>query len=182
MLFKKILCPTDFSQASFIGLKKAVELATDANTEICVIHVESALPSRLPVDGVAPFAHTEAERCADTVAHLCAVVTENVPSSVRARPLLKKGEAAQQILCAAREEAADLIVLSTHGAGNVGADSLGRVAEEVLRSAPCLVLTVKAATGEPADTAPHNGMPHSYDNMPAALEMVSSKAIFLDGD
>src|SRR4051812_47841781 len=94
MPFKKILCPTDFSEDSFKALRKAVELVNDSDAEICVIHVDAPAPKRVSLDAIANYAHTEAERRADTVANLCAVLIENVSESVRARPLLKTGDAA----------------------------------------------------------------------------------------
>ena len=51
---------------------------------------------------------------------------------MRSCPLLKRGEPAAEIVRAAREESADLIVLTTHGAGGSQPEKLGRVAGEVL--------------------------------------------------
>ncbi|HVF09941.1 MAG TPA: universal stress protein [Abditibacteriaceae bacterium] len=180
MTFQKILCPTEFSEASYEGLEKAVELATPGLTELCVVHVEQ--PAALsPVTELTPYAHTAAERRAEAVANLCAVLDERVPSWVRTRPLLKCGDAATEIVRAARAENADLIVLTTHGAGVTQPGLLGGVAEEILRAAPCAVLTI---------TAPANGQAHGIYRSPAnpcgamrpSREIVASKAIFLDGD
>jgi nucleotide-binding universal stress UspA family protein len=50
----------------------------------------------------------------------------------------------------ADEYNADLIVMGTHGRSGIGRLLLGSVTEEVLRKAPCPVLTVKAQ--KPAKT------------------------------
>jgi len=50
---------------------------------------------------------------------------------------------AGEILRLAAEVECDLIVLGTHGRTGLGRVLLGSVAEQVLRRAPCPVLTVK---------------------------------------
>jgi len=182
MIFEKILCPTDFSEASYEGLQKAVELAGKHNTELCVVYVDQSAEHLGPVAELAAHAHTEGERRAEAVANLCAVLAEKVPVAVRSRPLLMCGDPAIEILRAATQENADLIVLTTHGAGGAQPSTLGRVAEQVTREANCAVLTVTAGARKPVDLASHTANGHSYDAMPAAIEIVSSKAIFLDGD
>jgi nucleotide-binding universal stress UspA family protein len=57
---------------------------------------------------------------------------------------LEAGDPATEILRVAREVPCDLIVLGTHGRTGLTRLVLGSVAEEVLRKAPCSVLTVKA--------------------------------------
>ncbi len=181
MTFQKILCPTDFSEASYEGLRQAIKLAGKGATEICVLHVEPSPSALTPLAGYAPDAHSEADRRAETVKNLCAVLEERVPSHVRTRPLLKQGETAEQIMRAAREEGADLIVLTTHGAGGLQPGELGSVATRVLQIAPCPVMTVNRT---------HEEAPKNSDTPinPAALrpefEVVhaTSRALYLDGD
>ena len=179
--FKKILCPTDFSEASYEALRQAVELAADGVTEICVLHVEPPVDELTAFTGLATDTYAEAEHRAETVRNLCAVLEERVPQSVRTRPLLKKGQAAEEIARAAREEGADLIVLTTHGAGGLEPGELGGVAAAVVQTAPCPVLTInrtpgtvgaqRAAAPEIAGLRPQFDFAHS-----------SPRAIYLDGD
>lgn len=68
----------------------------------------------------------------------------------RARAAIGRGEVLQRdgapapaILATAREWAADLIVIGTHGRSGLGRLALGSVAEGVLREAHCPVLTVR---------------------------------------
>jgi universal stress protein A len=53
------------------------------------------------------------------------------------------GRAFDEITAAAREQKADLIVISTHGYSGVKHVVLGSVAERVVRHAPCPVLVVR---------------------------------------
>jgi nucleotide-binding universal stress UspA family protein len=55
-----------------------------------------------------------------------------------------------EILRVAGETASDVIVLGTHGRTGLGRLLLGSVAEQVVRAAPCPVLTVKATAADPA--------------------------------
>lgn len=177
--FQKILCPTDFSEASYEALGKAVEVAGEGAAEVCVIHVELPARALTPYAGHAPEAAQEADRRAETVKNLRAVLEERVPQNLHVRPLLRQGEAAQEILAAAREENADLIVLTTHGAGGLAPGELGRVAATVVQHAPCAVLTINGNTNAPARAvdADFSAMQPDYK-----IAHASPRALFLDGD
>ena len=57
---------------------------------------------------------------------------------------VEKGDAAPRIVGVAEETRCDLIVMGTHGRTGLGRVLMGSVAEQVLRTAPCPVVTVKA--------------------------------------
>jgi len=59
------------------------------------------------------------------------------------RVLVKTGNARDVINQTATELGADLIVMGTHGRHGISRALLGSVAETVVRSAPCAVLTVR---------------------------------------
>src|SRR5262249_13048463 len=77
---------------------------------------------------------------------------------------VEKGDAAPRIVSAAQETRCDLIVMGTHGRTGLGRALMGSVAEHVVRTAPCPVVTVKApakaevpwAGGQSDDVARHN--------------------------
>jgi nucleotide-binding universal stress UspA family protein len=62
---------------------------------------------------------------------------------LRARPIVKVGDPLRRVVEYARDESIDLIVLGTHGRSGVAHLFLGSVAERVVRTAPCPVLTVR---------------------------------------
>ncbi|HYB54227.1 MAG TPA: universal stress protein, partial [Thermoanaerobaculia bacterium] len=62
-----------------------------------------------------------------------------------AKPLLLAGPAFEAIADAAKEEGVGLIVMGTHGRTGPARFFLGSVASRVTSSAPCPVLTVRAA-------------------------------------
>jgi hypothetical protein len=65
-------------------------------------------------------------------------------ADARAERRLEEGDAVTEILRVAEEAPADLIVLGTHGRTGLARLLMGSVAEQVVRRAPCPVLTVKA--------------------------------------
>jgi len=68
---------------------------------------------------------------------------------IRARTLVAQGPPFVQIPRAAKRLRCDLIVLATHGRTGLRHALLGSVAENVVRHAPCPVLTVRAARIKP---------------------------------
>jgi nucleotide-binding universal stress UspA family protein len=59
--------------------------------------------------------------------------------------LLRVGRPYEEIITAAKEHEVDLIVMATHGRGEVHRLLVGSVADKVVRLAPCPVLTLKDA-------------------------------------
>jgi nucleotide-binding universal stress UspA family protein len=70
---------------------------------------------------------------------------------VAVEPRLLEGEPASTIVDVARETDCSLIVMGTHGRSGIVRVLLGSVAEDVLRTAPCPVMTVKADVPVPAE-------------------------------
>ena len=144
--FKKILCPTDFSEAAFVALKRAEELARHFGAELIVAHVIPTLPGpHLFPDPQAPLnfdvslyqqelAIKAEEMLKDLVSH----------HKVETRNLVTTGEAAPEILRIAQQEHADLIVIASHGLTGWRRMVFGSVAEKVVRQATCPVLTIMA--------------------------------------
>jgi nucleotide-binding universal stress UspA family protein len=63
------------------------------------------------------------------------------------RRVHRRGAAAGEVITSyAEEEAVDLIVMGTHGRRGLRRLALGSVAEEVVREAPCAVMTVREET------------------------------------
>jgi len=60
--------------------------------------------------------------------------------------LLRVGRPYEEIIAAAKAHEVDLIVMATHGRGEVHRLLVGSVADKVVRLAPCPVLTLKDAT------------------------------------
>jgi nucleotide-binding universal stress UspA family protein len=59
--------------------------------------------------------------------------------------MIRVGSPYQEIVAAAKDEDAGLVVMATHGRGEVQRLLVGSVADKVIRLASCPVLTVKDA-------------------------------------
>ena len=139
---KRILCPTDFSDASKRALELAVSVAGQFGAEIYLLNVVPVIPHLTP----SPTSHfdvPEYERLlrADAEKQLSALA--KTVSEVKVSPILSQGDAADGILRAVDEHQIDLVVIAT--AGHTGWERVvfGSVAEKVVRQAKCPVLTVR---------------------------------------
>jgi universal stress protein A len=80
-------------------------------------------------------------------------VADAVARGLRSRAVLKMGPAAAGLVEAVNEVGGDLVVVGTHGRTGLERVLLGSVAEQVVRAAPCAVLTVKPRARERAQAA-----------------------------
>jgi len=138
----RILFATDFSEAALAAWPTARSMAVALEAELIVQHVVPPLTvaGELPVDVLSRYreeARAEAER------DLAGLLAD--AAGVKARTRLDGGRAAEEILRAATEEGAGLIVMGTTGKAGVRRLLVGSVAAEVVRRAPCPVVTVSTA-------------------------------------
>ena len=140
-----ILHPSDFSPASRPALAEAIAVAKQQRAQLLIVHVlatvipmisEGYMPART-YDELARAGRADAERRLD------ALVARAKKAGVRATGLVLEGTAAQQIVRAAQNHRAALIVMGTHGRTGLAKLLVGSVAERVVGSAPCPVMTVR---------------------------------------
>jgi len=133
-----ILHPTDFSDQSQSALWMACALTRDYGARLVVLHVV-AMPTIAYGEGVVP--PDPAEFIDEAQQQLNRL---EVPLGlVRAERRIERGDTASEIIRVARELPADLIVMGTHGRTGISRLLMGSVAEQVLRTALCSVLTMK---------------------------------------
>lgn len=144
---KKILVPTDFSQASREALRYACTLAGTLNASICLLHaIENEYLAGGYMEYYAPppeyFEQVERE----ARKNLEGMLTPEEQAQYKATLVQRTGSPAREVLNYIREQGdIDLVVMSTHGRGGVGRLMMGSVTDKVVRSAPCPVLTIRAA-------------------------------------
>ena len=141
-MFTRILVPTDFSRSSDAALGHARRLAASTGASLHVLHV---------VDNV--FLRTVLADPRNYEAAALWQLQQQFPDGDPGAILVvERSEApADEIARYARIHSIDLIVMGTHGRGRMANLLLGSVAEKVVRTAPCPVLTVREApvAGEP---------------------------------
>jgi nucleotide-binding universal stress UspA family protein len=133
--FQKILVPMDGSPSSIAALEEALVLATDLDSAIDVLEVRA--PERLELGS------PDEERAME---HAIGEARALIGDRLERRT--ETGEPVRVIIEVAATTRADLIVIGTHGRVGRLRSLVGSVAEGVVRSAPCPVLTVRGEDGE----------------------------------
>jgi nucleotide-binding universal stress UspA family protein len=140
-----ILVATDFSEPSECALKYGRALAEAFRGSLHVVHVvpdSMALPWATMADGMA-MADVQKRWETDARERLEKLVAGFGSPHVHVELSIRAGDPVREITRYARAQAVDLVVLGTHGRGPVAHMIMGSVAERVVRTAPCPVLTVR---------------------------------------
>ena len=150
VLFKRILCATDFSNCSTNALNHAMSLAQEADVQLTVVHVlEPAL--QWPEDlqempgGPQRIEEYRAAAEADRRARLDAAVPDSVQTYCTVDNVLAAGTPYREILRIASEQQSDLIVIGIHGRGAADLMFFGSTTQHIVRQAICPVLTLRRA-------------------------------------
>ncbi len=146
---KKILCPTDFSEPSYVGIRSANELAHHFSAELILVHVVPPIHFYSPPGGTAlnltkylEDMVTASQKSLDEVAK------NRISPDVSVQRTVLQGNPADQIIDLASSEKVDLVVTATHGWTGWRRFIFGSVAEKVVRLATCPVLTAPAPQEE----------------------------------
>jgi nucleotide-binding universal stress UspA family protein len=139
----RILVPTDFSEPADAALTYALDLAAKVGASISLIHVfdDPFIGGMYTAEYVPMPPQMRADIVAGLRKQLADVVEKRGNPNLSAEVLV--GPTAKAIVDAANDRHADLIVMGTHGRHGVAHLLLGSVAERVVRTAGCPVLTVR---------------------------------------
>lgn len=141
---KRILLPTDFSAHSAAAARYACELATRFDAELHLLHALEAHLASAPgfAMGLALPQYVHESRAAAEQS-LAGVLDPQWSAGRKVVRAVVEGSPKEEIVRYARTHGVDLIVLATHGRTGLAHVLLGSVAEGVVRTAPCPVLTVR---------------------------------------
>ena len=139
MRLKRILVPVDLSDPSLCALDYATELAKPFKAGLTVLLVVEPLYYSGGLDLILEEQQREARE------GLARLERRLQKRTVQARTLLRTGIPYKVIDYEARKQKIDLIVMGTHGRTGVAHMLIGSVAEKVVRTAQCPVLTVRGA-------------------------------------
>jgi nucleotide-binding universal stress UspA family protein len=141
---KHVLVATDFSEPATVALDYGRDLARSYGATLHVVHViEERLALHGPEIG---FAYADIERNIEAGVRrdLDAALTADDRETLNARTVITRaGNVSHAITEYAKHNAIDLIIVGTHGRGAIQRFLIGSVAERVMRTAPCPVLTVR---------------------------------------
>lgn len=145
-LFKRILCPTDFSPSSQKAMTWALAIAQESDAELFVLHVFELTASTeyegFPRSTLAAYRDEYEGWCSERL-------RDAVPQSARTwctvHELRATGAAHREILHAAERHHCDLIVMGVGGGRGLGDRVFGSTTQHVVRAAACPVLTTRLA-------------------------------------
>ncbi len=142
--YHRILWPTDFSALAKAALPHAVGLASSAGAELVLLHVLPSLAAyTVPDLSGALSVSLQRKTRAAAQRQLRRLEKQVKGPNLRTHTVLTEGVPFLQIVRAAKRLRCDLIVLATHGRTGLIHAIMGSVAENVIRRAPCPVLTVR---------------------------------------
>ena len=142
---KRILVATDFGESSEAALTYGRDLARGFDAALHVLNVVQNVYTQFGTEAyvsVLPDLQRDVEEAARM--RLEALLSEEDRTMLHATPVVRtSGAPASAIVEYANQAKIDLIIMGTHGRGAVAHMLMGSVAERVVRTAPCPVLTVR---------------------------------------
>jgi len=147
MKIKRVLVPIDFSKQSLKALDYGADFAKSLGAELVTLFVIEPIYYAVPdlagaAAGVAGGLLDEQRKSGQQ--QLERLQARYAKRRIKLRALVQTGTPYQAIVDTAKSIKADLIVLSTHGRTGFSHLLMGSVAERVVRTAECPVLTLRA--------------------------------------
>jgi nucleotide-binding universal stress UspA family protein len=140
IMLERILVPLDGSTRAEAILTELHVLLVRYDAEVILLRVVVPPTTMNPPE----YARLLDERRADAHAYLQRLVGELTGAGATARGVVYEGSPAEAILAGAREQAATLIALTTHGRTGLARWDLGSVTEKVLRGSECPILVTRS--------------------------------------
>ena len=137
MSFRRALIAVDEAPIAAHAADVGIELGTALGAALAFVHVVDPAVSAAPGDGIPAdellvYAEQDGRR-------LLAAFRPRVPAAVTPLEFVRVGSPAAEVVKAAVDWQADVIVIGSHGRTGVSRALLGSVAEAVVRDAPCPV-------------------------------------------
>lgn len=139
-MYDEILYPTDGSEGAEAALKHAIDHALTYDATLHVLFVVEERISEARAAEILDSLEATGERTVEEVRS-----TAKSAGVESLRGYIGSGSPYRQILAYSEDHDVDLIVMGTHGRRGVDRYLLGSVAEKVVRTAPCPVMTVRAS-------------------------------------
>jgi nucleotide-binding universal stress UspA family protein len=144
IILKRVLVPTDFSNGSQAAVNYGIALAEEFGATLHVLHVLDGIVGIEPLTLPLP-ARKQAEREAEAIAwkELKDVLSKDDQARLKPVLALEWGTPFVEIIRYAKSHAIDLITLGNRASDRVTQLLLGDLVEQVVRGAPCPVLTIR---------------------------------------
>lgn len=142
---RRILYPTDFESCSLPAAKFAAELASRFDAELHLLYVLEDAIGKLPTspDIIPPPGEQLDDMGPSTLLEIGSLLNLKFDEEQRLVRATRQGFPDREIVAYAKEFEMDLIVIGTHGRKGIARLLMGSTAENIIRSAPAPVLTVR---------------------------------------
>ena len=147
MEIKKILVPIDFSENSVKILQASLYFAKNCTARLHFVFVVQSFEdySGFFVPHM-PIARFEEELLQSAEKKMQEYLRENLPQDIPHQSKVLSGDVAEEIVLYAEAEGIDLIIMGTHGYKGLEKVLFGSVAEKVVKTASCPVMTINPYT------------------------------------
>ncbi len=125
---QKVLCPINYTEVALKALEHAVTISKCFGADLLVLHV------------IEPHLTSVKEK--DEHRRLCAWIPDDIRSRCSLKEIVRRGDAAEQIIEVVSSASGDMIVLGAQHKRFHDTTVLGTTTIRVTRHAPCPVLTV----------------------------------------
>jgi nucleotide-binding universal stress UspA family protein len=146
IIFKTILCPIEFSDASTRALEYALTLAEETGARLILLHVVEVLVDAAELHEANDFSVPQYQRYLeeDARARLRSAIPDEARVWCTPEERVLSGKAYRVILDVAERERVEAIVMGVHGRGALSRRLFGSTTHHVIREARCPVLTLRA--------------------------------------
>ena len=147
-IFRNIVCPIDFSDASLLALEYALSMARETDAHLTILHVisislEQTMLDTAAAEGGLTVAEFRQQTVRDLEARLRATVPVDAADYCRIDTVMTHGKPGLEIIRTATARDVDLIVMGVHGRGAIDLTLFGSTTQHVVRAAHCPVLTIR---------------------------------------
>jgi nucleotide-binding universal stress UspA family protein len=148
VLYKRILCPVDFSESSLDALKHAISMAQEADGQLTVLHVvahefENAADRASILSDAGMTIGSFVKQREEALRRRLQEAVATAPEFCSVESLMTHGKPWREVLRIAAERQSDLIVMGVQGRGAADLVFFGSTTQHVVREASCPVLTLR---------------------------------------
>lgn len=142
---RNVLAPVDFSATSKVAFEYATDMARRCDASLHLLHVVTDADVSPGTEAFWGFSEDDVQQkwVTEAEGQLAVLRPPDEERPLHVVRAVEIGTPSVGIVRYARTHDIDLIVMGTHGRGAVQQLLLGSVAEQVVRRAPCPVLTVR---------------------------------------
>ncbi len=139
-MFKKILCPVDFSDTSMNAANNAINFSMEIKAEITFIHIID-IQAMQNIGDLSGGGINDINLLIEEEKPVLSKLKEECDKKgIKVKTVLTHGEPVSVILETIKEDGHDLIIMGTHGKTGLRRLVLGSIAENVVRKSDIPVL------------------------------------------